>query len=142
MSSISSNGCNMSCSNPLKSWGYHLMLDCTDCDRVAIKSEAHIRLFFDKLLKVADMKKLGEPKFENLQEGEDTHLFGISAVQLINTSSITCHFADNTGEVYFDLFSCKTFDPHAIIACFREFFSPATVHPTYLIRDATYGIKN
>lgn len=129
----------MNASNPLRCWGYHLMLDCTGCDKDAIKSEEHIRNFFTKLLQVADMKKLGEPKFENLQEGEDTQLFGISAVQLIHTSSITCHFVDSTGEVYFDLFSCKTFDPHAVVECFREFFAPVTVHPTYLIRDAGIG---
>ena len=40
---------------------------------------------------------------------------GYSLVQLIETSAITGHFCDASGDAYLDIFSCKDFDPATAI---------------------------
>ena len=125
-------------------WGYHLILNCTDCDKDAIRSKPHIRAFLKKVIDITDMKAWGKPIimdtkrkpiFMALENGERPDLFGISVVQLIHTSSITIHFMNDTGDAYFDFFSCKNFEPKKVTECFREFFNPSKVQPTFLIRD-------
>ena len=80
-----------------KFWGYHLMIDCSNCKREKVKNINNIKKFIDNLVKVCKMKKLGELKIENLQTG-DKNLFGYSVTQLIHTSSITGHFIDLSGD--------------------------------------------
>lgn len=118
-----------------KFWGYHLMLDCSKCNKKKIKSEKNIRDFLEELLKITKMKKMGEPTIYNLQSG-DEKLFGFSAVQLIHTSSITCHFMDLNGDAYIDLFSCKEFDIDNVNNCVEQFFSPKKINKHFIIRDA------
>lgn len=118
-----------------KYWGYHIMYDCSKCNKKNIKSEINIRNFLDEILQVTKMKKLGEPKFENLQIG-DKNLYGFSCVQLIHTSSITAHFIDLSGNAYIDIFSCKEFDPEVVTKCIYKYFSPKKVNKHFLIRDA------
>ena len=91
-----------------KFWGYHLMVDCSNCKRENIKDIDNIKNFIDSLVKVCKMKKLGELKIENLQNG-NKKLFGYSVAQLIHTSSITCHFMDLSGDAYIDIFSCQCY---------------------------------
>jgi S-adenosylmethionine/arginine decarboxylase-like enzyme len=60
------------------------------------------------------MRMHGEPIIERF--GTKPQLMGYSAMQFIETSSITAHFAEIEGQVFIDIFSCKTFNP---IACFE-----------------------
>jgi S-adenosylmethionine decarboxylase len=118
-----------------KFWGYHLMVDCSNCNRNNIKNIDNIKSFINSLLKVCKMKKLGELKIENLQSG-NKKLYGYSVVQLIHTSSITCHFMDICGDVYIDIFSCKEFDCNKVIKIINKYFSPEKMNKHFLIRDA------
>jgi S-adenosylmethionine decarboxylase len=118
-----------------KFWGYHLMVDCSNCKRENIKNINIIKKFIDNLVKVCKMKKLGELKIENLQNG-DKNLFGYSVIQLIHTSSITCHFMDLSGDVYIDIFSCKEFDCEKVINVINKYFLPEKMNKHFLIRDA------
>lgn len=123
-------------SSSSSSWGYHLMLDCKSCDKSKIASEDTIRDFIKDLLLTTDMKAWGEPIIANLQDCED-HIKGFSAVQLIHTSSITCHFSDQTGDSYIDVFSCKEFDIEKVKDCVSRYFSPQHMKSTFLLRDAS-----
>ena len=116
-------------------WGYHLVLDCARCNKDCIKSEDNIRAFLSDLLVKTDMKPWGDPIIANLQDCED-HIKGYSAVQLIHTSSITCHFSDMTGDSYIDVFSCKDFDVDSVIKCIENFFAPENIIQTLIHRDA------
>jgi S-adenosylmethionine decarboxylase len=116
-------------------WGYHLMVDCKNCNRENIKDIENIKKFINKLITVCKMKKLGELKIENLQTG-NKNLFGYCVVQLIHTSSITCHFMDISGDVYIDIFSCKEFDCVKVINTVNKFFLPEKMNKHFLIRDA------
>ena len=119
-----------------KFWGYHLMIDCSKCIKNNVKDIEYIKNFIKDLLKVCKMKKLGDIKIENLQSG-DKALYGYSVVQLIHTSSITCHFMDISGDAYIDIFSCKEFDCDKVIDVINNYFSPKKMNKHFLIRDAT-----
>jgi len=121
--------------NMKKFWGYHLMADCSNCKRENIKDIKNIKKFINNLVKECKMKKLGKIKIENLQDG-DEDLFGYSVVQLIHTSSITCHFMDISGDAYIDIFSCKEFDCEKVINIINKYFLPTKMNKHFLIRDS------
>ena len=60
---------------------------------------------------------------------------GWSVAQLIYTSTITCHFTDESGDFYLDVFSCKEFEIEKVIECVDEFFSPLETKSRYLLRE-------
>jgi S-adenosylmethionine decarboxylase len=118
-----------------KFWGYHLMVDCSNCNRDNIKNINVIKKFINSIIKACKMKKLGNIKIENLQNG-NKELYGYSVVQLIHTSSIVCHFMDISGDTYIDIFSCKEFNCDKIIKIINEYFLPEKINKHFLIRDA------
>ena len=118
-----------------KFWGYHLMLDCSSCNREKITDIENIEAFITAVITAAKMKKLGSLKVENLQSG-DRALFGYSVAQIIHTSSITCHFNDLSGDCYIDIFSCKKFEPSIISAIIQTYFDPVNMNKHFIIRDA------
>ena len=90
-------------------WGYHLILDCKHCSVEKLKNPDNIRAFIQERLLVPgiDMKAYGEPVLAHFATHNE-HASGYSMVQLIETSSITAHFAENIGELYLDIFSLQT----------------------------------
>lgn len=117
-------------------WGRHLVLDCAACDREAVRSGETIRGFSEDLITSIGMVAYGEPLLEHFA----THLSeaaGYSLVQLIETSAVTGHFYDASGDIYLDVFSCKDFDPEVAVELVRRHFRPETVHRTGLFRDAS-----
>lgn len=120
--------------NP-KSWGYHLILDCAECNK-NISDEKKLRKVLKELVRVADMKAVGEPIIKFLKEG-DPHLQGYSCLQLIETSSITMHLNDAPeSSGYIDVFSCKSFKPEAVIEVIKKYFEPKKIKKTFLQRQA------
>jgi hypothetical protein len=114
-------------------WGYHLIVNAASCDPGAISSSNTIKAFTKELVDRIDMVAYGPPKVVLFGEG---HLKGYSLFQLIETSNITAHFADQSGDAYFDVFSCKSFDPKDALAVIHEFFHPKAVQSTFLKRQA------
>lgn len=116
-------------------FGYHLMVDCSNCNKENIEDSNNIRKFVTELLKVTKMKKLGNIHIENLQTG-NKKLYGHSFTQLIYTSSITGHFMDISGDAYIDIFSCKKFNIDNVIKCIEKYFMPVKMNKHFIIRDA------
>jgi len=67
-----------------------------------------------------EMRPHGEAIIEHF--GEDEKIAGISFAQMIETSSITGHFANCTNSAYIDIFSCKIYDPHKVIIFTAKYF--------------------
>ena len=59
---------------------------------------------------------------------------GYTLVQLIETSNITAHFAEEDNSVYFDLFSCKSFSTADAKEVFVHYFEPESVSVRVLTR--------
>lgn len=117
-----------------KYWGYHLMLDCAACDKDRIQDAAHITAFAKDLVQRIDMVAYGEPQVVNFGSGNKA---GYTLVQLIETSNICAHFCNDTGDVYFDVFSCKPFDEEVVKKIVIEYFLPKNIISSFMIRDAS-----
>jgi S-adenosylmethionine decarboxylase len=114
-------------------WGQHLILDLAGCPTARLTNADHLREWVRELVDAIDMKAYGEPSIEHFA----THSFesaGYTLIQLIETSNICAHFAENIGQVYIDIFSCKEFDNDIANALCRKYFEPETVNATALRR--------
>ncbi len=121
-------------------WGKHLILDCSACEREAVRDADAIRAFCEDLVGSIGMVAYGEPLIEHFA----THVpeaAGYSLVQLIETSAVTGHFCDASGDAYLDVFSCKDFDPEVATEVVERYFSPRSILGTQLIRDASPGVE-
>jgi S-adenosylmethionine/arginine decarboxylase-like enzyme len=116
-------------------WGYHLMLDCSECDVTLIKDKQNIYNFVKELVTEIDMIAHGEPIIEFLCSG-DPGKEGYSLMQLITTSSITGHFIDHDKHIYLDVFSCKEFDPSTVKQVVQKFFNSGKMRMNFITRNA------
>ena len=117
-------------------WGKHLVLDCSSCDLGAVRDANAIRDFCEDLVATIGMVAYGEPVLAHFA----THLpeaAGYSLVQLIETSAVTGHFCDASGDAYLDVFSCKDFDAEVAVAVVEKHLNPASLRKVELIRDAS-----
>lgn len=114
-------------------WGYHLILDCKGVNK-NIEKETEIRSFIQDLVKRINMNAVGAPVIKYLLPGEPNA--GFSAMQLIETSSITCHFVEPNSTMYIDVFSCKEFKPEDAEAVVKEYFEPSGIKRKFLKRQA------
>lgn len=117
----------------MNSWGKHLIVDAADCDKDLIKNEQIVAAFAKRLVKDIDMVAYGEPQVVNFGSGNKE---GFTLVQLIETSNICAHFCNETGDAYFDVFSCKDFDPDVVMEIIDQFFRPETMRFKVMERDA------
>lgn len=116
-------------------WGYHLILNCRACDREAIGSVDRLRGWLADLLVRIDMRPVGESWIA--QTGmHDPRLAGLTLMQCIETSSITAHCCDASGDAYIDVFSCRDFDTAAVEDCIRRHFRPEQIGRVFLERTA------
>lgn len=114
-----------------KCWGMVASVDVYGCDQKLISDKAEIKKFIIALVDHIGMKRYGEPMIERFAEGE---LEGCSALQFIETSSITMHFDETENRAFVDIFSCKYFDyPQAEQFC-REYLKGNKSKVTYYLR--------
>jgi S-adenosylmethionine decarboxylase len=118
---------------PSHAWGWHLLIDMSDVNK-NMDSEDAIENFFGLLLKTTKMKALSPimiKRVDNKEEGR-----GISAVQIITTSSIVFHGDDKNRCVYLDVFTCKPFDQKVVINLIKKYFQPKRFKSKMIYRDA------
>lgn len=101
-------------------WGIASSIDIYDCDPEKIRSADHICQFVKDLCDLIEMKRFGETQVVHF--GEDERVAGFSMVQLIETSLISAHFANQTNATYLDVFSCKPYDPEVVREFARDYF--------------------
>ena len=114
-------------------WGYHLMINARTCDPAAIRSKETIAKFTKDLVKTIGMVAFGKPQIVHFGSGVQK---GYTLIQLIETSNISAHFAEETNDVYFDVFSCKIFDPKLVFPVFRSYFKPKKINSKFFTRQA------
>ncbi len=100
-------------------WGQLTHIDLFDCDRELLLSEAKLAEFSLTLCEKIKMKPHGKPIVDRFGEGD---LFGLSAVQFIETSTITTHLDDQGCRAFIDVFSCKKFDENAAVNFSKNFW--------------------
>jgi S-adenosylmethionine/arginine decarboxylase-like enzyme len=117
-----------------EAFGQHLVVDAAGCnDRISDRDA--IAAFAHDLVKAIGMKAYGAPWIEHF--GHDLpKASGFTLVQLIETSNISAHFCDHSGEAYIDVFSCKSFDENVAIEVIAQHFAPSQCATRSMIRQA------
>jgi S-adenosylmethionine/arginine decarboxylase-like enzyme len=116
-------------------WGKHLIIDMSAGDRERVQSAQHISRFVETLVETIGMKAYGAPLLEHFAE----HLPGGGRIlprAMIETSAITGHFCDLSGDAYIDIFSCKDFDAELAVEVVRAAFRPQHINFITLVRQA------
>jgi S-adenosylmethionine/arginine decarboxylase-like enzyme len=100
-------------------WGMLAAIDLHDCDRARLADPDTIRRFVPAVIDAIGMRAHGALALERFADGE---LEGWSAMQFIETSSITLHADEVCGRCFVDVFSCRPFDPDVAAAIAAEHF--------------------
>tara|TARA_R110000868_G_C10765720_1_gene754288 strand:- start:51 stop:425 length:375 start_codon:yes stop_codon:yes gene_type:complete len=119
----------------LRYWGRELLLNARKCNSQAISNPRIIELFLQDMVKKIDMKAYGRPMIEHFGEGNKS---GYTAIQLIETSNIILHLCDETGDGYFNIFSCKHFSENVARVVVEEWFKPEYIDMKVVDRDAKF----
>jgi S-adenosylmethionine/arginine decarboxylase-like enzyme len=104
----------------LKTWGVASAIDVYNCNPETIRCPDTIRRFVVELCELIEMKRFGETTVVHF--GADEKVAGYSMVQLIETSLISGHFANQTNAAYLDVFSCKPYDPDIVRDFAEKYF--------------------
>ncbi|MEK7208824.1 MAG: S-adenosylmethionine decarboxylase [Patescibacteria group bacterium] len=112
-------------------WGMVASIDLYDCHPQFIKTPEKIRELIDGLCREIKMKQFGAPLIQRFAEGA---LEGYSAMQFIETSSITMHFDETKNRAFVDIFSCKFFEPAAAENFCQKFLAAKTAKTRHYFR--------
>ena len=88
-------------------WGMLAAIDLHGCERRRLEDPDSIRAFVPSVIEAIGMRAHGPLLLERFGDGE---LEGWSAMQFIETSSITLHADEFGGRCFVDVFSCRPFD--------------------------------
>jgi len=111
--------------NQAPPWGMSTCVDLKNCNPKTIQSAERIKEFVIALCDLIEMKRFGETTVVNF--GEDPKVSGFSMTQLIETSLISGHFANQSNAAYIDIFSCKAYPPYKVARFCKEFFEASNV---------------
>jgi S-adenosylmethionine/arginine decarboxylase-like enzyme len=115
-----------------KAWGMATSVDIHDCNPALVRDAEAIKAFTAELCRRIDMKRFGETVVVNFGEAEE--VAGFSMTQLIETSLISAHFANQTNSVYLDVFSCKFYDAQKMIDYALSFFKGTSFNAHCVLR--------
>ena len=104
-------------------WGQHLVLDFNGYPNELLADKENILDWSKELVQAIDMVAHGKPIIEYFA----THSYeaaGYTLLQMIETSNVAAHFAENIGQVYIDVFSCKAFDVEVALEICKKYFKP------------------
>jgi S-adenosylmethionine/arginine decarboxylase-like enzyme len=101
-------------------WGLSSCVDLYDCDLRLMQDADAIRRFVKELCEKIGMRRYGETQVVNF--GDEPRVAGFSMTQLIETSLISAHFANESRAIYLDVFSCAPYDPKAVADYAKGYF--------------------
>lgn len=114
-----------------KAWGLLTSIDLQDCHPDRIRDAKYIESYVVQLCELIGMTRYGACQVVHFGEGR---VAGYSMVQLIQTSLISGHFANDTNSAYLDIFSCKGYDPAVVEEFSKTFFGAGRSTHTALLR--------
>jgi S-adenosylmethionine/arginine decarboxylase-like enzyme len=110
----------------LEVWGVSTCIDLYECDLSLMQDEGAIRRFVHELCDLIRMRRYGETLV--VRFGDDPRVTGFSVTQLIETSLISAHLADNSRAIYLDVFSCAPYDSNETAVFAARFFKAQHCH--------------
>lgn len=116
----------------LNPWGLATAIDLGDCDPQAIRDPGCIQRFVVALCELIEMQRFGDPII--VRFGAEPRVSGYSLVQLIETSLVSGHFAEESDSAYIDVFSCKAYPPYRAALFCREWFGARSMRVSSTFR--------
>ena len=101
-------------------WGIASSVDVYWCEPKLIRDAEYIKQYVRELCELIEMKRFWETQVVHFWEDEKVAWF--SMTQLIETSLISWHFANDTNAAYMDIFSCKYYNPLVMADFTLKFF--------------------
>ena len=98
-----------------------------------ISDGEYIKQFAIDLADHIHMKRYGEPIA--VRFGAEPKVEGYSLIQLIETSCIAGHFAEDTDRAFIDVFSCKEYPPEETAQYCKEYFGAKKMEYATLFRN-------
>lgn len=115
----------------MKNWGKSASIDLFVCEHARVSNPEVIKAFFPEIIKLIEMVAHGPVYIDRFGVGA---LEGWSAMQFIETSSITVHADEVGGRCFIDIFSCKDFDEKKAERIAKEYFGARESKLTVSIR--------
>lgn len=112
-------------------WGILTSIDLKRCNQMFIRDKDYLRQWVEDLVIFLDMEAYGEPTIVRFGKGNKE---GYTVMQLIQTSNISAHFSEDTGDAYVDIFSCKAYAPDAAAAFCEDYLEAESATFNYLMR--------
>ena len=100
-------------------WGRSCNVNLHGCDNNLLTNPKAIEKFIYQLCKVLKMKRHGPTRIDRFGTGK---LKGWSAMQFIETSSITLHCDEFGNRAFIDIFSCKKYNPKPCVSFCKKYF--------------------
>lgn len=119
----------------MKTWGWLTAIDAAGCDDELINDEQNFRNFIGAMLFNLDMVPIGDPIIV-FCETHDPLKRGWTFYQILQDSNISVHLCSATQEGYFDIFSCKPYNPEVVTFLVDQFFMPKKTNTQVLERSA------
>jgi S-adenosylmethionine/arginine decarboxylase-like enzyme len=116
----------------MKAWGIQSSVDIHHCDPNLIRDADAIKEFVIQLCELIEMRRFGDPVIVHF--GENERVAGFSMTQLIETSLISAHFANQSNNVYLDIFSCKYYEPETAVQFAKNYFKGTDYNLTVVLR--------
>jgi S-adenosylmethionine decarboxylase len=114
-----------------KPWGYSVSINLFGCKLKLISDPKQIKAYISSLIPKIHMVAHGPCQIDRFGKGK---LKGYSAMQFIETSSITVHCDEPGKRAFIDIFSCQKFNTDAAVAFSQDYFQAKSVTFTPLVR--------
>lgn len=115
-------------------WGLATAIDLASCNGPSIRDPQHIAHFVAALCDAIAMQRFGAPII--VRFGADPRICGYSLVQMIETSLVSGHFAEESDAAYLDIFSCKPYRPYQAARLCSDWFDAASARVSVTMRQA------
>lgn len=102
-------------------WGILTTVDISGASSEAINDTAVMNNFVKTMLERLDMVPIGDTQIVWC-ETNDPAKVGYTILQILQDSNITAHLCSATNCGFFDIFSCKPYEPSMVLETVLEFF--------------------
>ncbi len=118
-------------------FGYHLMLDCYECDADILDDINKCYQYLDRLVDLIGVTRQSQPYVFRTPDGFKGKE-GLSGWVPLVESGISIHTLTGTGFVSIDVYCCRKFDRDMIIDFTGHYFKTDKIEKNYILRGTDY----
>lgn len=124
-------------------YGIELIVNASGCDP-SVMTREKLAHFIKELCEKIDMNRALEPYFWDEINGgasDEPHLKGVSVFQFIETSNIVIHALTKLEVIFFNIFSCKSFDQKTVEEYIKQYFKAQQINSQLIERTYVASIR-